>query len=69
LQKRHSAPPAQQSGGKQYAHHRGMLREDVSGRFDYLFETLEVDETAGEGHEARPKHPRSPTTTAGGHAE
>ena len=28
---------------------RGMLGEDLSGRFDYLFEPLEVDESAGNG--------------------
>jgi hypothetical protein len=26
-----------------------MLGEDLSGRFDYLFEPLEVDESAGNG--------------------
>jgi hypothetical protein len=29
-----------------------MLREDVSGRFDYLFEPLEFEESAGDGDEA-----------------
>jgi hypothetical protein len=29
-----------------------MLREDPSGRFDYLFEPLEVDESAGNGDDA-----------------
>jgi hypothetical protein len=28
-----------------------MLREDLSGRFDYLFEPLDVDKSAGDGHE------------------
>jgi hypothetical protein len=30
-----------------------MLRDDLSSRFDYLFEPLEVDESAGEGHDAK----------------
>jgi hypothetical protein len=29
-----------------------MLREDPSGRFDYLFEPLDVDESAGNGDDA-----------------
>jgi outer membrane biosynthesis protein TonB len=29
-----------------------MLGEDLSGRFDYLFEPLEVDESAGDGDDA-----------------
>jgi hypothetical protein len=29
-----------------------MLREDLSGRFDYLFESLDVDELAGNGDDA-----------------
>src|SRR4051812_48588277 len=28
-----------------------MLREDLGGRFDYLFEPLDVDKTAGDGRE------------------
>jgi hypothetical protein len=35
--------------GKQRAYDRGMLREDLSGRFDYLFEPLEIEESAGDG--------------------
>jgi hypothetical protein len=38
--------------GKRRAYHHGMLREDVSGRFDYLFEPLEADESAGDGDDA-----------------
>jgi hypothetical protein len=29
-----------------------MPREDPSGRFDYLFEPLDVDESAGSGDDA-----------------
>ncbi len=29
-----------------------MLREDASGRFDYLFEPLEADDSAGDGDDA-----------------
>jgi hypothetical protein len=38
-----------QLGGKLPLYHRDMLGEDLSGRFDYLFEPLEVDESAGDG--------------------
>jgi hypothetical protein len=31
-----------------------MLGEDLSGRFDYLFEPLEVDESAGDDDDAAP---------------
>jgi hypothetical protein len=32
-----------------------MLGEDLSGRFDYLFEPLEVDESAGDGDDLAPR--------------
>jgi hypothetical protein len=51
LQVRTSPPPAQQGR----AYHFDMLREDLSGRFDYLFEPLEVDESAGNGDDAAPQ--------------
>jgi hypothetical protein len=44
-----------QPGGKQHLYHREMRGEDVSGRFDYLFEPLEVDESAGDGDEIAPR--------------
>ena len=31
-----------------------MLGEDLSGRFDYLFEPLDVDESAGDGDDVPP---------------
>jgi hypothetical protein len=34
-----------------------MLGEDLSGRFDYLFEPLEVDESAGNGEDVTPGAP------------
>jgi cytoskeletal protein RodZ len=34
---------------------RDMLGEDVSGRFDYLFEPLKVDESAGNGDDVAPR--------------
>ena len=34
-----------------------MLREDLSGRFDYLFEPLDVDESAGDGDDVLPLAP------------
>jgi cytoskeletal protein RodZ len=36
---------------------REMLGEDLSGRFDYLFEPLDVDESAGNGDDATPQLP------------
>jgi hypothetical protein len=33
---------------------RDMLGEDLSGRFDYLFEPLDVDESAGDGDDVLP---------------
>jgi hypothetical protein len=36
-------------------YHRDMLGEDRSGRFDYLFEPLEVDESAGDGDDVAPQ--------------
>src|SRR5262245_57329787 len=42
-----------QIDGKRRTYHRGMLRDDLSSRFDYLFEPLEADESDGEGHDAR----------------
>jgi hypothetical protein len=32
-----------------------MLREDLSGRFDYLFEPLDADKTAGDGRNEDPE--------------
>jgi hypothetical protein len=58
-----------QPDGKLRAYHRGTLREDLPGRFDYLFEPLEADESAGDGHDDSPERPRSPRTTTDGHAE
>ena len=40
-----------------------MLGEDLSGRFDYLFEPLDVDESAGDGDDVLPNSP--PTRTDG----
>src|SRR5882762_697228 len=37
-----------------------MLGEDLSGRFDYLFEPLDVDESAGNGDDATPQLPEQP---------
>jgi len=37
-----------------------MLGEDLSGRFDYLFEPLEVDESAGDGDEVAPRELEQP---------
>jgi hypothetical protein len=37
-----------------------MLGEDLSGRFDYLFEPLEVDESAGNGDDVAPRTPEQP---------
>jgi len=34
-----------------------MLREDLSGRFDYLFEPLELDKSAGDGPDEDPSAP------------
>ncbi|WP_041312219.1 hypothetical protein [Mycobacterium sp. JS623] len=34
-----------------------MPRGDLSGRFDYLFEPLEVDDSAGDGHDEGPDAP------------
>ena len=34
-----------------------MLGEDLAGRFDYLFEPLDVDESAGKGDELAPREP------------
>jgi hypothetical protein len=45
-----------------------MLREDLSGRFDYLFEPLEVDESAGNGTMRLPKRSHNPAMTTGGRA-
>jgi hypothetical protein len=42
-------------GGKLRLYHRDMLGEDVSGRFDYLFEPLEVNESAGNGDNVAPR--------------
>jgi hypothetical protein len=36
-----------------------MLGEALSGRFDYLFEPLEVDESAGDGDEVAPPGARA----------
>jgi hypothetical protein len=36
---------------------RDMLGEDLSGRFDYLFEPLDVDESAGDGDDVLPLAP------------
>jgi hypothetical protein len=36
-------------------YHREMLGEDLSGRFDYLFEPLEVDDSAGDGNNVAPQ--------------
>ena len=44
-----------QPGGKLPLYHREMLGEDLSGRFDYLFEPLEVDESAGNGDGVAPR--------------
>ena len=37
-----------------------MLGEDLSGRFDYLFEPLDVDESAGDGDDVLPLAPEQP---------
>jgi hypothetical protein len=37
-----------------------MLGEDLSGRFDYLFEPLDVDESAGDGDDVLPLAPDQP---------
>jgi hypothetical protein len=55
-----------QPGGKLPLYHRDMLGEDLSGRFDYLFEPLEVDESAGDGDDVLPGHLPSPQTVTGG---
>ena len=39
---------------------RDMLGEDLSGRFDYLFEPLNVDESAGDGDDVAPQAPAEP---------
>jgi hypothetical protein len=39
---------------------RDMLGEDLSGRFDYLFEPLDVDESAGDGDDVLPLAPEQP---------
>jgi hypothetical protein len=39
---------------------RDMLGEDLSGRFDYLFEPLDVDEPAGDGDDVPPLAPEQP---------
>jgi hypothetical protein len=39
---------------------RDMLGEDLSGRFDYLFEPLDVDESAGDGDDVFPLAPEQP---------
>jgi hypothetical protein len=39
---------------------RDMLGEDISGRFDYLFEPLDVDESAGDGDDVLPLAPEQP---------
>lgn len=44
-----------QQRGKQRRYDRDMLGEDVSGRFDYLFEPLKVDESAGDGDDVAPR--------------
>jgi len=44
-----------QPGGKLRLDHRDMLGEDLSGRFDYLFEPLEVDESADDGDDVAPR--------------
>jgi hypothetical protein len=41
-----------------------MLGEDLSGRFDYLFEPLELEESAGDGNDAAP-HPFTPPADDG----
>ncbi|PXX11296.1 hypothetical protein C8E89_103385 [Mycolicibacterium moriokaense] len=43
--------------GKRHLYDRDMLGEDLSGRFDYLFEPLDVDESAGNGDDADPHVP------------
>src|SRR5436189_5046957 len=44
-------------GGKQRLYHCYMLGEDLSGRFDYLFEPLDVVESAGNGDVVAPRAP------------
>ncbi len=39
-----------------------MLGEDLSGRFDYLFEPLNVDESAGDGDDVAPQAHAEPET-------
>jgi hypothetical protein len=39
---------------------RDMLGEDLSGRFDYLFEPLDVDASAGDGDDVLPLAPEQP---------
>jgi hypothetical protein len=41
-------------------YHRDMLGEDLSGRFDYLFEPLNVEESAGDGDDVSPQSPAEP---------
>jgi hypothetical protein len=44
-------------GGIRGLYDRDMLGEDLSGRFDYLFEPLESDESAGNGNDVTPGAP------------
>src|SRR5690348_9413166 len=46
--------------GKRHEYHRRMLREDLSTRFDYLFEPVATEDPAGNGNDATlaaPPHP------------